>query len=189
MPVEVAVEGTVVSGPDADAEWGIHRDRTYAGSLPSPFRLNFTGPCGYDSDRLVAGQRFFLVTYRDRIEPDRVDTGSAFIWLLDASGNVTDELNVNPVPGAERPDFATLTEILAGLGLPDTAVAIPVDKALPNTAVERAPPPTPLRVAAYIFLAVMVGWIVVAALAPRVGASVARVAWRRRRCPRRAPAA
>jgi hypothetical protein len=166
MPIEVAVRGTVVSGPDADSEWRIRIDRRYAGSLPSPFRLNFSGPCGYDTDRLVAGQRFFLVTYRDRIEPERVDTSSAFIWLLDASGNVTGELNVNAAPGSEPPHFATLTEILAGLALPDTAVAIPLGTAPPDTALEPIPPPTAPGLSGYIFLAVAIGLIVIAAKRP-----------------------
>ena len=167
MPIEVAIKGTVVSGPDADVEWRIRINRTYAGWLPSPFRLNFSGPCGYDTHRLVAGQRFFLVTYRDRIEPDRVDTGSAFIWLLDASSDVTGELNVSAAQTSDVPHFTTLDEILAGLGLPDTAMAKPLRWPLPDTAIEPDPPPTPLGVADYIFLGVIVGLIVVAAFAAR----------------------
>jgi hypothetical protein len=138
LPIDIALVGTVVSGPDAEAEWRIDIDRTYAGSFPSPFRLNFSGPCGYDTHRLVAGQRFFLVTYGGGIEPDRIDTGSALIWLLDHSGDVTGELNVNAAHRADQPHFATLNEILAGLDLPDTAVPVP--------------PTTPLTLAGVILL-------------------------------------
>jgi hypothetical protein len=51
--------------------------------------------------------------------PNRLNTGESFIWLLDGEGNVTTAMN------AASQGFRTLADILAAIGLPDTAMNRP----------------------------------------------------------------
>jgi MYXO-CTERM domain-containing protein len=127
LPVDTALTASVVSGPDKHAEWHIRVIHDFRGDTPSAFRLRSSGLCNIRYDLfLVPGQEFFLLSYGGGVgPPDRIETGQALIWLLDDRGHVTGELNVNSDEPGEVPHFRTLTAILAGLGLPNTATEPP----------------------------------------------------------------
>jgi hypothetical protein len=153
--------GTVLAPAHEGGEFRIRLDESYLGHLSSTFRLDTGGGCFVNQDRLKAGQRIFFVSFWG----DRVPVDMGDLWFLDRWGHVTGV-------GTQAFDdhfraYRTLDELLAAMGLPDTAMSIPLRSSLPDTAYEPDPPPTPLGAADYIFLAIIVGLIVMAAFAAR----------------------
>jgi hypothetical protein len=123
-----AVTGVIEPEP-ADGLWRINIEHSYLGQLQSPFRLRGGGDCGFPFEKLMPGQRIFLLAYHAvPHHPNIVSTDGSSIWLLDSAGNITGDAQ-----SAAPRSLATLADILAAIGLPDAAMAPPrTDQTVPG---------------------------------------------------------
>jgi hypothetical protein len=125
----VAVSGITTSGPDGNGDLTVAIDGLYVGQLSDPFTLHEAATCNYPMEKLRKGLRLVVLTDSDLVEtahPNQLNTNESYIWLLDSGGSVTFDMNQT------GEGFATLADVLAGFGLPDTAIDRPTGNLVPS---------------------------------------------------------